>query len=121
MWTVAMIGFSCVMSIHMGLVDAVLKVLRIQDRNIPIIRCPKCLTFHAVLWYLVSTGVNVILAIATAFLTSYIAIWFDLFLGLMDVWYEDIYNRIPEEDGGTTVHHQNDRQSTGEGDTLPKV
>jgi hypothetical protein len=116
-----MIGFSCVMSIHMEMMDAVLKVLRIQDRNIPIIRCPKCLTFHAVLWYLVSTGVNVILAIATAFITSYIAIWFDLFLGLMDVWYEDIYNRIPEEDGGTKVHHQNNRQSTGEGDTLPQV
>lgn len=121
MCEVAMIMFSCVMAIHMGLMDAVLKVLRIQDRNIPIIRCPKCLTFHAVLWYLVSTGANVILAVATAFLTSYIAIWFDLFLGLMDVWYEDIYNRIPEEDGGTTVHHQNDRQSKGKDNTLPKV
>ena len=114
-----MIMFSCVMAIHMGLMDAVLKVLRIQDRNIPIIRCPKCLTFHAVLWYLVSTGANVILAVATAFLASYIAIWFDLFLGLMDVWYEDIYNRIPEEDGGTTVHHQNDRKSEGKDNTLP--
>lgn len=119
MCEVAMIMFSCVMAIHMELVDAVLKVLRIQDRNIPIIRCPKCLTFHAVLWYLVSTGANVILAVATAFLTSYIAIWFDLFLGLMDVWYEDIYNRIPEEDGGATVHHQNDRQSKGKDNTLP--
>ena len=114
-----MIMFSCVMAIHMGLMDAVLKVLRIQDRNIPIIRCPKCLTFHAVLWYLVSTGANVILAVATAFLASYIVIWFDLFLGLMDVWYEDIYNRIPEEDGGTTVHHQNDRKSEGKDNTLP--
>ena len=119
MCEVVMIMFSCVMAIHMGLMDAVLKVLRIQDRNIPIIRCPKCLTFHAVLWYLVSTGANVILAVATAFLASYIAIWFDLFLGLMDVWYEDIYNRIPEEDGGTTVHHQNDRKSEGKDNTLP--
>ena len=119
MCEVAMIMFSCVMAIHMGLVDAVLKVLRLQNRNIPVIQCPKCLTFHAVLWFLILTGENVILSLATAFLTSYIAIWFDLFLGLMDVWYEDIYNRIPEEDGGATVHHQNNRQSTGEGDTLP--
>lgn len=120
MWTVAMIGFSCVMAIHMGLMDAVLKVLRLQNRNIPIILCPKCLTFHAVLWFLILTGENVILSLATAFLTSYLAIWFDLFLGLMDVFYEDIYNRIPEE-GGDSVHHPNDRQSTGEGDTLPQV
>ena len=113
-----MIMFSCVMAIHMGLVDAVLEVLRLQNRNIPVIQCPKCLTFHAVLWFLVLTGENVILSIATAFLTSYLAIWFDLLLGIMDYYYERIYKRTSEE---SRLYDQDNRQSTGEGDTLPKV
>ena len=119
MWTVVMIGFSCVMSIHMGLMDAVLEVLRLQNRHIPVIQCPKCLTFHAVLWFLVFTGHNIIVSLATAFFLSYIAIWLDLFLGLMDYCYEHIYKRIPEEGG--IYHSDDDRQSKGKDNTLPKV
>lgn len=118
MCEVAMIMFSCVMAIHMGLVDAVLEVLRLQNRHIPVIQCPKCLTFHAVLWFLILTGENVILSLATAFLTSYLAIWFDLLLGIMDYYYERIYKRTSEE---SRLYDQDNRQSTGEGDTLPQV
>ena len=79
------------MAIHMGLVDAVLKFYGIEDKDIPIIRCPKCLTFWAVLLFLVLTRHNVVLSLATSFLASYVGIWLDLLLGKMDVWYEDIY------------------------------
>ena len=119
MWTVVMIMFSCVMAIHMGLVDAVLEVLRLQNRHIPVIQCPKCLTFHAVLWFLVFTGHNIIVSLATAFLAAYIAIWLDLFLGLMDFCYEHIYKRIPEEGG--IYHSESNRESEGKDNSLSKV
>ena len=69
---------SCVMAIHLGLVDAVLKFYGIEDKDIPIIRCPKCFTFWAVLLFLVLTRHNVILSLATSFLASYVGIWLDL-------------------------------------------
>ena len=93
---VAAIMFSCVMFIHMGLVDAVLGVCKIQ-KQLPIITCPKCLSFHCVLWYLLFVSHDVILSVAAAFLSSYIAVWLDLFLGIMDVCYERIYRRITEK------------------------
>ena len=114
-----MIMFSCVMSIHMELVDAVLEVLRLQNRHIPVIQCPKCLTFHIVLWFLVFTGHNIIASLATAFFLSYIAIWLDLFLGLMDYYYEHIYKRIPEEGG--IYHSEGNRKSEGKDNSLSKV
>ena len=97
------------MAIHMGLVDAVLKFYGIEDKDIPIIRCPKCLTFWAVLLFLVLTRHNVILSLATSFLASYVGIWLDLLLGKMDVWYEDIYKRISEGEDLTEVHHEDNR------------
>jgi hypothetical protein len=106
---VAAIMTSCVMAIHMGLVDAVLKFYGIEDKDIPIIRCPKCLTFWAVLLFMVLTRHNVILSLATSFLASYVGIWLDLLLGKMDVWYEDIYKRISEGEDPTEVHHEDNR------------
>lgn len=93
---VVAILISCVLVIHMGLIDAILKVYGIEKKDVPIIRCPKCLTFQCVLWFLILTRHNVLLSVATSFLTSYVAIWFDLFLGQMDIWYERIYKRISE-------------------------
>ena len=104
-----MIAFVCVMAIHMELIDAILKVYGIEDRQIPVIRCPKCLSFQSVLWFLVFTGHNIIASLATAFLASYIAIWLDLCLGLMDMWYEDIIKRISEGEGTTEIHHKDHR------------
>lgn len=107
MWIdVAMITFSCVMMIHMGLVDAILDAYNVHDRELPIITCPKCLSFHCVLWFLILTRHNVILSVAASFLASYCAIWFDLLLGQMDVLYEDIHKRIScrTENNSTVVH-----------------
>lgn len=99
---------SSVMFIHMGLVDAILRVYGLKDKNVPIITCPKCLTFQSVLWFLILTGHNIIHSVAISFLASYCAIWLDLLLGLMDMWYENIYNRI-SEDSSREVHNENDR------------
>ena len=116
---VAAIMTSCVMAIHMGLVDAILRVYGMEDKDVPIIRCPKCLTFWAVLLFLVLSGHSVIISLATSFLASYVGIWFDLLLGIMDEWYEDIYNRIPKGEEPTEVHHEDNRQSEGEDGGLP--
>ena len=97
------------MAIHMGLIDAVLKFYGIEDKDIPIIRCPKCLTFWAVLLFLVLTRHNVILSLATSFLASYVGIWLDLLLGKMDVWYERFYRQISEGEDPTEVHHEDNR------------
>lgn len=104
-----MITFICVMAIHMGLIDAILRAYGIEDRQIPVIRCPKCLSFHSVLWFLVLTGHNIIASLATAFLASYTAVWLDLYLGLMDMWYEDISKRITEDSGDSEIHHEDHR------------
>ena len=102
------ITFSCVMFIHMGLVDAVLGVYGIEDR-VPIVTCPKCLTFWSVLCFLTFSGHNIIMSVAIAFLACYVAIWFDLFLGFMDRLYENIYNRISEPND-TEIHDKDNRQ-----------
>lgn len=120
MCEVVAITFSCVMFIHLGLVDAILSVYSIEDK-VPIITCPKCLTFWSVLCFLVLTGHNIIHSVAIAFLTAYSAIWFDLLLGLMDAWYEDIYNRISERSNTSEIHHEDNRKSKGEDYTLPEV
>ena len=108
MCEVVAIAFSCVMFIHLGLVDAILSVYGIEDK-VPIVTCPKCLTFWSVLCFLFLTGNNIIHSIAIAFLASYAAIWFDLFLGFMDRLYEDIYNRISEPND-TEIHNQDNRR-----------
>ena len=118
-WGVVAIVLSCVMAIHMGLIDAILKTCKMDGMEIPIIRCPKCLSFHCVLWFLIITGHKVIYGLAAAFLASYVAIWLDLLFGLIDCAYEDLYNRISEGDNTSEVHHKDNRQSTGEDNPLP--
>ena len=108
MCEVVAITFSCVMFIHLGLVDAILSVYGIEDR-VPIVTCPKCLTFWSVLCFLTFSGHNIIMSVAIAFLACYVAIWFDLFLGYMDRLYENIYNRISEPND-TEIHNKDDRQ-----------
>ena len=103
-----MIMFSCVMAIHMGLIDAALDAFCVEDRKIPVITCPKCLTYWACLIYLIIVSHNMTLSVAASFLASYIAIWLDLALGQMDVLYERIYKRVSED---AEIHNEADRES----------
>lgn len=124
MWAdVAMIMFSSVMMIHMGLVDAILDVLGMRDRHVPVVTCPKCSTWWLSIAYMIATGHDVILSVATSFLASYCAIWFDLLLGQMDVWYEYIYKRINEcpKADDTVVHNKNNGKRKGKDSSLSKV
>lgn len=99
MCAVALVAVSCVLAIHMGLVDAVGEALHYRFR---IISCTKCLTF----WSTLVTGLlrrhGVIVSVATAFLLAYLAMWLDLALawvaGHYNRWYEKINAEADEAD-----------------------
>lgn len=93
METVAMLVLSCVMVIHLGLVDAVLRVLGLRS-DMPLVTCPKCLTFWTVLVYAVIAHTSLTASVATAFVSCYIAVWLDLFLGIMDLAYERLERKF---------------------------
>ena len=80
-----MLMASVVLFNHMGLCDAVERVTHYKFR---ILSCSKCGTFWSVLAYLLFTSHNVIESFTAAFALSYLALWFELLLGLMSKVYE---------------------------------
>ena len=50
-----------------------------------------------VLIYLLLNDVAMIMAIATSFISSYLAIWLELLFGYIDVCYGRIYNKIYQD------------------------
>ena len=97
--TTAFIIFSCVAVNHLGLVAAIEKVIR---HNLPVLNCPKCLTFWSVLTCRVAVEINsslltlnsLLQTIAVAFLCSYVAIWLELLMYIIDTLYNRIYGKI---------------------------
>lgn len=88
-WTdIAMLMASATMANHMGLVDAVERVLGF---GLPILNCPKCCTFWLTLLYTLLAGETVIHSVAISFLMAYLAYWFNLILGVADTLYNRIY------------------------------
>lgn len=108
---IAAIIFICTAVNHLGLVSAVEKTIRHQ---LPILNCSKCLTFWSVLTYGVAVNINSSLftlnssiqSLAISFLSSYIAMWMELFMYAIDTLYNNIYGKIedydPEKDGRAT-------------------
>ena len=88
---VVLITFSCVAANHLGLVAAVEGILK---HSIPIVNCPKCLTF----WTLMICGIlerdNFFVTTATSFLFSYLATWLNLLFAIIDTQYNRIYDKI---------------------------
>ena len=83
-----MLAASATLANHMELVEAVEKVLGFK---LPIVNCPKCLTFWLTLGYTLLSGTAVVHSFAISFLTAYVAVWFNLLLGLADKLYNWIY------------------------------
>ena len=94
-----MITFSVVAANHLGLVAAIERTLK---HRLPIVNCPKCLSFWAVLAYGVLTLpndklsiVNCQLSIITvALLSAWAAVWLELSMGFIDQLYLKIYEQI---------------------------
>lgn len=105
---IASILFSSVAINHLGLVAAVEEVF---DRRLPIVNCPKCLTFWATLifgllneWIATDTQPLDTCAVANlslftihfslSLLCAWLAIWLDLAMGIIDQLYLYIYGKI---------------------------
>ena len=83
--------FACVAVSHLGLVAAVERVTR---HSIPIVGCPKCLSFWTVLAYGLMTGHHPIAWLAISFLCAWSALWLDLLMGASDWLYVRCYETI---------------------------
>ena len=92
-----MITFSATAINHLGLVAAVEEVF---DRHLPIVNCPKCLSFWATLTYGCSVCCDSIAALPSALphlfaislLCAWLAIWLDLAMGIIDHLYIKVYD-----------------------------
>ena len=102
MMGVAGIVFSCVAANHLGLVGAVETLV---GKSLPIVNCPKCLTFWSVLLYMI-IRTPITDALATAFLCAYAATWVELAMYFIDTQYMKLYGKISNHkaaDGETTA------------------
>ena len=88
---IASIVFVCVTINHLGLIRAIEKTL---ETELPVVNCPKCSVFWAVLTYTVLEMHRLIPPLAISFLASYIAIWLELFEGYIDTLYDKFYDTI---------------------------
>lgn len=101
---IACIVFSCVAAIHLELVAAIEEILH---RRLPIVSCPKCCTFWAVLTWGCVNGVaaygtgdvmamaaTAIKAVAVSFAAAWSAAWVELMMGAIDRLYLLTYGKI---------------------------
>lgn len=92
---IACIVFVCTAMNHLGLIRAIEDVSKME---IPIINCPKCLTYWSVfayeLWYVGLSDIPMVLAIS--FLCSYLAIWLELIMYAIDTLYNRIYGILED-------------------------
>lgn len=91
LYDIAMLTFSCVAANHLGLVAAIEGVLR---RSVPIVNCPKCLTFWTVLFTTFFSGWNMVSALAVSFLAAYLSLWLNLLFAFIDQQFNRIYGKI---------------------------
>ena len=88
---IALLVFSCVTANHLGLVEA---MERVVGRRLPILNCVKCLSFWMVLLTTSLSGWNMIASLAVSFLSAYAAIWLELGMGFIDTLYGRLYEKI---------------------------
>ena len=98
---IACIVFVCTAVNHLGLIAAIERVVR---HRLPIVNCPKCLTFWGTLAYgiyvsEISFG-NIAAVLprlfAISLLCSYLAIWLELIMYAIDTLYNRIYGILEE-------------------------
>ena len=112
---VASIVFVCVTVNHLGLISAIEEV---TGKKLPIVNCPKCLTFWITMGYCCDqvTAYSVSWAItilATSFLASYSALWLELLEGYIDTLYIKIYEKIYNSAADTPASDTDNGHSAG--------
>jgi len=131
MWKdIASIVFVCTTANHMGLIGTAIRMVFRKRKALPVISCPRCLTFWCVLAYGLSgdgfaanpSGLARLLAIS--FLSAYAAIWLEMTEGLVDRLYDYIYGKIfsaadtaddDKKRAGDTVPGMRRRSRSGKG------
>lgn len=78
---------TAVMAQHLGLSDAVAKVVS------KVLKCPRCLSFWTVLFVLVMLGSDLIIAMGLSVLMAYLSIWIGLLLGKLNDLYDKLWRR----------------------------
>ena len=92
---IALVWFSAVMFIHMGLGEAVERTLHIR---FVLLHCVKCLSFWTTLAYsLLVVKLPCEAATALSFALSYASLWADLALAKLSIVYEDLYQSVAAE------------------------
>lgn len=113
---IVLLILSCVLANHMGLISAIEKII---NHRLPIVNCIKCLTFWIVLIFCLSSGFNLKISVAISFLSSYIAIWLELFFGYIDICYEKIYDSIYKDSETSAETNSNNKDTESSKDILP--
>jgi hypothetical protein len=108
---IAWIVVACTSANHLGLIAAVESLLH---RRLPVVSCPKCLTFWSTLAYLLACFLvgddaplrgGTIAAylpavprmLAVSFLAAYSALWLELIMYFIDTIYNSIYDQISKD------------------------
>lgn len=95
MWGVVSVWLCACLFIHLGLGQAVNKVLHI---DFVLFRCVKCLSFWSVLTYsLFFVHLPVEFCLLIAFAAAYAALWADLLLAFLATKYENLYKDLETE------------------------
>ena len=88
---------------HLGLIKAVIGVFFKKRETLPIISCPKCLSFWSVMTYGVAEANSSLFTLnsslrllAIALLCSYLALWLNLLMYAIDTLYNRIYGKIED-------------------------
>ena len=91
---IAWIIVACTSVNHLGLVKAAEDFIR---HRLPVVDCPKCLTFWSVLAYSLAfcrDEASVPAILAMSFLAAYAAIWLELLMAGIDTLYDLIYDTL---------------------------
>lgn len=91
---IACIFISSVLFIHLGLGEAISKIL---NTSFVLFRCVKCLTFWCTLSYSLF-HLSVVYSICIAFVLSYASIWMELLLGIIAKKYEEYSKDVDAEE-----------------------
>ena len=89
--TALIVMMIAVVAQHLGLSDAVAKVIS------KILKCPRCLSFWTVLFVLVILGCDLFVAIGLSVLMAYLSIWSGLLLMMLNDLYDRLWQRVRKE------------------------
>ena len=92
---IACIVFVCTAVNHLGLISAIESAI---ERKLWIVDCPKCITCWSVMAYQLVTGCHPLTSLAIALLSSYLAIWLNMFLYAIDTFKNKVYDKIEKYD-----------------------